>query len=163
MTAMKPPTGPGREQLIGALVPTPIIGPRPAPAPMTLLPASATSADADPATVVLATARLDGSGRVTVCSLLKALSWRPGRRIDVRVRHGAVVIASTQAGRYVVGGRGEIGLPASARQLCGIVPGSSVQLAALIPSGLLVIHPASTVVRLLHDLHARVTRDHDVS
>jgi bifunctional DNA-binding transcriptional regulator/antitoxin component of YhaV-PrlF toxin-antitoxin module len=138
MTAVKPPAGSGREQLIRALVPTPIIGPQPAPSPMALLPTSAAPTDVDPATVVLATARLDPSGRVTVRSPLKALGWRPGRRIDIRVRHGAVVIASAQAGRHVVGGRGEIGLPASARRLCGIVPGSSVHLAALIPTGLLV-------------------------
>lgn len=160
MTGVKSPAGPGREQLIGALVPIPIIRQRPAPAPMALLPASAAPTDVDQATVVLATARVDGSGRVTVRNVLKALNWAPGRRVDISVRHGALVIASVRAGRHTIGERGEIGLPAAARQLCGIAPGSSVLLAALTPRGLLVIHPGITVARLLHDLHDQLTGDH---
>ncbi|WP_203862905.1 hypothetical protein [Plantactinospora mayteni] len=55
----------------------------------------------------------------------------------------------------MVGSRAELPLPASARQMCAIVPGQPLLLAALVAHDLLVIHPASTVTRLLADLHAR--------
>jgi bifunctional DNA-binding transcriptional regulator/antitoxin component of YhaV-PrlF toxin-antitoxin module len=65
-----------------------------------------------------------------------------------------LIIASAPVGRHVVGGRGELPLPAAARRMCGIVAGQPLLLAALTFQDLLVIHPAGTVVRLLADLHA---------
>ena len=47
-------------------------------------------------------------------------------------------------------------LPASARQMCAIGPGQPLLLVALVAHDLLVIHPASTVIRLLAHLHAEI-------
>ncbi|MEQ4306294.1 hypothetical protein ABNF97_33775 [Plantactinospora sp. B6F1] len=101
-------------------------------------------------------ARPDRSGRVTERSLLGALRWPAGLRIDIHPHSGMVLVASAQVGQHVVGSRGELPLPASVRQMCAIVPGQPLLLAALVAHDLLVIHPASTVMRLLADLHAQV-------
>jgi hypothetical protein len=67
-----------------------------------------------------------------------------------------IVVAAVSAGRQqVVGSRGELPLPAAARQMCGIVTGLPVVLAAFPAHDLLVIHPARTVAELLADLHAQ--------
>jgi hypothetical protein len=97
----------------------------------------------------------DRSGRVTDRSVLGALHWGPEQRIDIRPQAGMLVIVSASAGRHVVGSRGELPLPAAARQMCGIEAGHRVLLAGFPSQDLLVIHPARTVARLLADLHGR--------
>lgn len=143
------------ERLIGALVPTSIARPRPVPAPLPTLPTlnlpTATGAD----DLLLGVARFDHSGRVSARSLLRALGWRPGHRVDVGVVDGALVIGSLATGQHIVGSRGELSLPTAARQMCGIVPGP--------PQDLLVIHPASTVARLLSEFHTRLAGAGDAS
>jgi hypothetical protein len=140
------------EQLIGALVPSPISRRRPSPAPLPLLPARHLLAGSD--APVLDMARLDRSGRLSARALLRTLGWRPGRRVDIDVVDGAMVIVSAVSGQPAVGTRGELALPTTARQLCGMKPGPPVVLAAYPPLDLLVIHPVSTVARLLREFHA---------
>ncbi|GAA3774207.1 hypothetical protein GCM10022225_72420 [Plantactinospora mayteni] len=146
-----------REQIIGVLIPAPLPArSRPGPAPMPALPAPRPPATASLDEVLIGVARPDRSGRVTEHSLLGALRWPAGHRIDIRPHSGMLVVSSASAGQHVVGSRGELPLPASVRQMCAIVPGQPLLLAALVAHDLLVIHPANTVVRLLVDLHAQV-------
>ena len=156
MTAMDPtarrPAG-REERLIGALTPTPIPRPRPSPAPLPVLPPQGLPTGADDP--VLDIAHLDPSGRLSARRLLAALNWRPGHRVDIDIVDAALVIRSAAAGRHAIGGRGELALPTAARRLCGIAPASLVVLAAYLPHGLVVVHPVSTVARLLSDFHAR--------
>lgn len=98
----------------------------------------------------------DRSGRVTERGLLRALGWYPGHRISIHPRAGMLIVASALAGPQVVGSRGELPLPAIARQMCAIAPGRPLVLAALVAHDLLVIHPASTIARLLAGLHVQV-------
>ncbi|ROO60449.1 hypothetical protein EDC02_2329 [Micromonospora sp. Llam0] len=147
-----------REQFIGALIPTPLPDrPRPRPAPIPALPAPRPPATGPSEEILIGTARPDHPGRVTERGLLRALRWDPGHPIDIHPHDGMLVIASTPAGQHAVGSRGELPLPASVRQMCAIVAGQPLLLAALIDHDLLVIHPASTVKRLLADLHTRIT------
>ncbi len=88
-------------------------------------------------------------GRVTAQHLLHAMGSAPGHRLDIQQCHGMLVITTAEDGRYQVGCRGELPLPASARQMCQIEPGQPVLLAAFIRHELLVVHPVSTVARLL--------------
>jgi hypothetical protein len=111
---------------------------------------------------LLGVASPDRSGRVTEPALLQALHWSPGHRIDIRLQAGMLVIASAMAGPHVVGSRGELPLPAGARQMCGIVAGQPVLLAVLTSHDLLVIHPAQTIARLLADLHDQAIGVHHV-
>ncbi|MEV6810554.1 hypothetical protein [Micromonospora sp. NPDC051296] len=95
-------------------------------------------------------------GRASAQHLLRALGWPPQHRIDIQPRPGMLVICSASDGHHQVGGRGELLLPASARQMCRIEPGQPVLLAAIVTHDLLVVHPISTVVRLLADLHTHL-------
>ena len=150
-------TGRDREQLIGVLIPAPLPGRlRPDPAPLPALPAPDSTADASPDSVLIGVARADRSGRVTERGLLDALGWPAGHRIDVHPHDGMLVITSARAGQQVVGSRGQLPLPASVRQMCAILPGQPLLLAALVSHDLLVIHPASSVTQRLADLHAQV-------
>jgi hypothetical protein len=56
----------------------------------------------------------------------------------------------------VLGDRGELALPAAARQMCGIAASSAVVLATYPELDLLVVHPVSTVALLLNKHHARL-------
>ena len=123
---------------------------------MPALPAPRQPGDASPDEVLIGTARPNRSGRVTERGLLRALRWDPGHRIAINAQDQMLVIASARAGEHVVGSRGELPLPTSARQMCAIAPGQPLLLAALAAHDLLVIHSASTVARLLTDLHAQV-------
>jgi hypothetical protein len=140
------------ELLIGALIPAAIPRPPPTPAPLPQLPAPRLPAQPDP---VLDIARLDRSGRLSARTLLRDLGWHPGHRVDIDVADGALRVAANPAGRHMLGARGDLALPTSARQLCGIAPGSAVVLAGYPPANLVVIHPASVVARLLHEHHGR--------
>lgn len=100
----------------------------------------------------------DRSGRVTERGLLRVLDWAAGHRIDIRPRTGMLIIASAPTGEHVVGSRKELPLPAAARQMCGIVAGQPLLLAAIPARDLLVIHPAHSVARLLAELHAQALR-----
>ncbi|MDG9674698.1 hypothetical protein [Micromonospora sp. DH14] len=93
---------------------------------------------------------------MTAQHLLHSIGWSPGHRLDIQLRLGMVVITSAQDDRYQVGSRGELPLPASARQMCRIEPGQPVLLAAFITHDLLVVHPVGTVARLLTDLHRQL-------
>ncbi|HEX5543151.1 MAG TPA: hypothetical protein VFX60_16585 [Micromonospora sp.] len=121
-----------REQLIGVLISAPLDRPRPCSALMPELPAPRQPADASPDEVLISMARPNRSGRVAERGLLGALGWSPGHRIDIHPHDGMLVIASALAGEHVVRSRGELPLPASARQMCGIVPGQPLLLAALV-------------------------------
>ncbi|MFI7520622.1 hypothetical protein [Micromonospora globbae] len=88
--------------------------------------------------------------------LLRGLGWPPYHRLDIQPRHGMLVACSASDGRHQVGSRGDLPLPANARQLCRIEPGQPVLLAAIVTHDLLVVHPVSTVARLLADLHTQL-------
>jgi hypothetical protein len=146
-----------REQPIGALVPVPLPDrPRPRPAPIPALPVPRPSVDLSGADLVLGVACPDRSGRVTERAVLEALHWLPGHHIDIRPQDGMLVIVSAEAGRQVVGSRGELPLPAAARNMCGIEAGQPVLLAAFPSADLLMIHTARAVAPLLADLYAQM-------
>lgn len=112
----------------------------------------------DPDALLLDMARVDCSGRVSARGLLRALGWHAGHRVDTAAIDGAVVIASAATGLHAVTTRGEIALPAAARQLCGItVPGPQVLLATSPAQDVIVVHPARTLARLLVEHHTNLT------
>ena len=74
---------------------------------------------------------------------------------------GVLVVGSKPGGLHVVGSRGVLTLPAAARSMCGIQPGGAVVLLASPTQNVLVVHPASTVTRLLAKHHGRLGGDHN--
>ncbi|WP_327041351.1 hypothetical protein OG400_29760 [Micromonospora ureilytica] len=142
------------EQLVEALVPTPLPVAVPEPAPLPTLPTPATpSGDGR---LLFDVARPDAAGRVTARALLRKLGWTPGLTLHVDVVTGAILITPAAEGAHAVGTREELPLPAAARHLCGIAPGEPVLLAALPRQNRLVAHPSNTIAAVLADLHARI-------
>lgn len=142
------------EQLVGALVPPLAPQPRPVPASLAVLPPR--RLPTGPNVLAVDMGRLDRSGRLSARPLLRALGWGPGHRVDIDSVDGVLVIMAAPAGRHVVTLRGELVVPGAIRRLCGIAPRSPVVLAAYPRLGLVVVHPAGVVARLLHGLHSRL-------
>ncbi|WP_174534869.1 hypothetical protein [Micromonospora chalcea] len=141
------------EQLVEALVPTPLPVASPEPAPLPTLPAPiARIGDG----VLFDVARPDAAGRVTARALLRAVGWTPGLTLHVDVVTGAILITPAVDGAHAVDTREELPLPAAARHLCGIAPGEPVLLAALTRRNRIVVHPSHTITAVLADLHARI-------
>ena len=144
----------GEERLIGVVVPRPLPRPVPPPAVLPVLPVR--HLPTDPDGVLLDVARLDRSGRLSARGLLRALGWAFGHRVAIDVVDGAITVRSAPTGRHTVGRRGELAVPSAARQLCGIGTAQRVVLAAYQSAGLIVVHPAAAVARLIADLHHRL-------
>ncbi|WP_204009242.1 hypothetical protein [Virgisporangium aurantiacum] len=87
--------------------------------------------------------------------MLAALAWKPGRRVELRVGADAVLIGSCTAGRQVVGGRGELTLPASARLLAGLDTQTRVVLIALPTQDLLLEQSPALIAHLLIEHYGR--------
>ena len=116
-----------------------------------MLPAPGLPAGTAPGDLLVGTARLDASGRLTARALLRALGWGAGHRVDIAVSEGVLVVRSNPAGLHLVGDRGELGLPAAARRMCGITQGPPVLLVAALPLDVLIVHPAHLIAHLLAD------------
>jgi bifunctional DNA-binding transcriptional regulator/antitoxin component of YhaV-PrlF toxin-antitoxin module len=141
------------EQLIGALIPTPLDRPQPTPAPLPALPARRTPGDGS---LRLDTATVDPSGRICVRVLLEALGWQPRHPLALDVVDGIVVVQPAAAGRHLVGARGTFALPSAVRHMAGIDLGATVIVAADLAAQTLFVHPEAVVARILADLHARI-------
>lgn len=149
------------EQLIGALVPSATRRSAP-PVPLGLpaLPRLSLPADAFES-FLLDVARVDASGRFCARSLLAALAWTPGHRVDLRVGADVVVIGSSLQGRQTVGSRSELTLPVAARTLAGLDAQALVVLVAVPTRDLLIVHPPQLISRLLAEHYAAQPGIHD--
>ncbi|GAB3890378.1 hypothetical protein GCM10029964_061800 [Kibdelosporangium lantanae] len=105
-------------------------------------------------------ARLDSSGRVHDQTLLTALDWHPGQRVDITSMNDTIVVHANPAGLHTIGARGDLALPAAARALSGISANSRVVLAAIVDEKLLFVHPPATVARLLCTHYATMDDHH---
>jgi hypothetical protein len=150
------PARPDREQLIGALIPAVLPRPTPPPAPLPALPPHREPAEGR---LLVDAARVDPSGRVWATTLLRALGWTAGRRVDIDIdRSGlALVVRAVPGGKYAIGTRGGLALPAPQRQMAGIDVGATVILVAVPEADTLCVYPVALLGRLLGqvvgDLH----------
>jgi len=158
MTDVPSPSLPITEQLISALIPI-TAAPQPAPAPLPTLPVPAAPDRLDLGPTLIATCVVDRSGRVNSAPLLNALAWQPGDPVDVDLAHGTIVFRAARTGRHRIGSRGDLGIPAALRTMTGFEPDQHVLLVALLSHSVVVIHPASTVTRLLGRVHRRILGD----
>jgi hypothetical protein len=122
-------------------LPTPALAPR--------CPAASQSA--------YALSAVDKSGRVADRSIVRAVGWSPGTRLDIRERAGVIVVGPTPDGSHCIDDRGHLHLPLTVRRWCGIATGDRVLLAADHASGLLIVHPVAVLDVLLAHLHTSVT------
>lgn len=142
------------EQLIGVLIPPSMPRRLPSPPPLATLPTTARAKGAGD--VSFDVARLDSSGRLSSRELIRALGWPAGQRLNVAVVDGRILVTPSTTGRHAVTARGEVSVPAQARALSGIGLDERVLMTADLTGGLLMVHPAMSVARLLSGLHADV-------
>jgi hypothetical protein len=144
---------PDGEQLIGALIPA--VRPRPAPPPAPL-PALPTRRAPESRTLLVDAARVDPTGRVWVSTLLRALGWAAGDRIDVDHTGTALIVQTTPTGTHAVGARGSLSLPAPQRALSGIQIAATVILVAAVDANMLLVCPAAVVGPILSTRYAHL-------
>jgi len=143
------------EQVISALVPASLSRATPAAVLLPLLPVQRIPTDAE-ASPLLKLARLDGSGRLSARAAVRQLGWPAGHRLAIDVADGVLVVAATACGAHVVGSRGDLALPAALRALCRIDVTTTVLVVTYPLHGVVVIHPAASVSRLVHQVHIRM-------
>jgi bifunctional DNA-binding transcriptional regulator/antitoxin component of YhaV-PrlF toxin-antitoxin module len=93
-------------------------------------------------------------------TVLTALDWHTGQRIDITTVHDTIIVHAAPTGLHTVGARGDLTLPAAARALSGIPADSPVVLAAIPSENLLLVHPLATVACLLCTHYATMDDHH---
>jgi bifunctional DNA-binding transcriptional regulator/antitoxin component of YhaV-PrlF toxin-antitoxin module len=98
---------------------------------------------------VYGAATVDNRGRVTDCTVVAALGWRPGTRVSLRVAGRSVLITEDAAGELAVTDRGRIHLPATVRHAVALATGEKVLLAASPDARVLAVHPPAALDALI--------------
>ncbi len=101
-------------------------------------------------------AAIDCNGRVAENTVIRALGWAPGTRLDIREGSGLVLVRADRQGVFSMTRQGHLRLPAAVRHWCGLVPGDRVLLVADPSDGLLVVHPPAALDAMVSQFHASV-------
>jgi len=101
-------------------------------------------------------AALDDRGRLADRTIMRALGWSAGLRLDIREAVGLLVVHARPDGEFRVTGQGHLRLPALIRRRCGLEPGDRVLLAADPPQRQLVIYPPAVLDDLTAQRHHRL-------
>lgn len=133
------PTGrrPAAEEVVKALA-LPAVRPAanaPQPLPLSRLPRLPRETS-----MLYQICRIDSSGRIGNRTVIDALHWQPGDRLDMAFTPNAVVIRPAAAGVLHVLRRRCVVIPASARRFLDVVPPDQVLLAATPEYQVLIVH-----------------------
>jgi hypothetical protein len=101
-------------------------------------------------------AAIDDRGRIAESTVIRALGWLPGTRLDVRESGGLLLVNADPQGVFSVTCRGHLRLPATVRHWCRLAPGDRVLLTADPAEGLLVVHPPAALDAMITQVHASV-------
>lgn len=101
-------------------------------------------------------AAVDDRGRVADHTVVRALGWGSGIRLEIREIGGLVLVRADRQGVFSMTGQGHLRLPAMVRHWCGLVPGDRVLLAADPDQRLLVVHPPAALDAMVSQFHADV-------
>lgn len=99
-------------------------------------------------------ASVDSQGRVADQSVVRALGWSAGQRLDIRVISGSIVIRADAAGVFTLARRCHVPIPATVRRWCALGPRERVLLAVAPAQGALIIHTMATLEEMLRPRHA---------
>jgi hypothetical protein len=89
------------------------------------------------------------SGRVADRSVVRALGWCPGTRLDIREHRGLITIQPAGDGVHRIDDRGHLCLPLAARRWCHIATGDRVLLAADPTTAVVVAYPLPVLGQVL--------------
>jgi bifunctional DNA-binding transcriptional regulator/antitoxin component of YhaV-PrlF toxin-antitoxin module len=99
-------------------------------------------------------ASVDSRGRIAEQSVVRALGWSAGQRLEIRVASGVIVVRADPAGVFVLARRCHVPIPAAVRRWCALESGQRVLLAVVPERRVLVIHTMAAVEEMLHARHA---------
>ncbi|GIM93191.1 hypothetical protein Ato02nite_049840 [Paractinoplanes toevensis] len=97
---------------------------------------------------------LDPGGRIADRSVMAALDWDPGKRLDIRVSRGLIAVFADGRGIFRITTHRLLHLPVAARRWCALAAGDRVLLAAYPQGGLLVVHPPGVLDAVVDQVHA---------
>jgi hypothetical protein len=83
---------------------------------------------------------LDHRGRAADTSVVRALGWHPGIRLDIQAMSESIVVRAHPEGLFALARRGHIPIPAAIRHRCSLATGDRVLLAAAPDLGVLIVH-----------------------
>ena len=140
--------------VVSPVVPPTITGPRPAEAarPRRAVPVPLLAALDDRSTIC-GTATIDCNGRVAEATVLAALGWVPGTRLNIRVRGGLILVTADPDAVFRLTQPGRLRLPATVRHWCHLTPGSRLLLVAEPDLARLVVHPPAALHTMLTQAH----------
>jgi hypothetical protein len=92
---------------------------------------------------------VDKSGRLAARSVLTALGWPPGTRLDIRERAGVVVVTAAADGDRCIDERGHLVLPLPVRRRCRLTAGQQLLLVADLATRGLTGYPLAVLDQLL--------------
>jgi antitoxin component of MazEF toxin-antitoxin module len=92
---------------------------------------------------------LDDRGRLADRTIMQALGWSAGLRLDISETNGRLVIRPREHGAFHVTGQGHLRIPAALRHRCGLEPGDRVLLAADPHQRQLVAYPPAALDALI--------------
>jgi hypothetical protein len=93
------------------------------------------------ARLVGGTATMDCNGRLAEATVIAALGWAVGTRLDIDVRARMVVVSAAPDAAFTITQLGQIRLPAPVRHRCQLAAGDRLLLAADPDAGRLLVYP----------------------
>lgn len=138
--------------VVAALV-LPAANQRPSP-PVSPLPLTGLHQLPRDASMLYDIGRLDASGRVASNSIINALHWRPGSKLDIILTPRTIVIRAAPDGLFAVPRRPCIIIPSHARRPHDIRPGDYVLIAAAPDHGLVIVYPLSALDEMISRYHS---------
>jgi bifunctional DNA-binding transcriptional regulator/antitoxin component of YhaV-PrlF toxin-antitoxin module len=105
---------------------------------------------------IVGVATPDVRGRLAEATVVRALGWDVGTRLDIRVRAGLVLITADPHAVFRVTQPGQVRIPAGARDWCDLTAGHRVLLIADLDAGLLVVHPPAALTAMISQFHFQV-------
>ncbi|HEY6798513.1 MAG TPA: AbrB/MazE/SpoVT family DNA-binding domain-containing protein [Kineosporiaceae bacterium] len=119
----------------------PVPGLRRTPLPLAELPKLGDPAGGPGGRLVCGAATMDCNGRLADATVIAALGWGIGARLDIRVREGLVIVSAAVDAVFTITRAGHLRLPAPVRHRCGLVAGDRLLLVADPDAGTLLVYP----------------------
>jgi hypothetical protein len=105
---------------------------------------------------VFGTATIDCNGRLAEATVIPALGWEPGTRLNIRVSGGLILLTADPAAVFRITRPGHVRLPATVRHWCDLTAGCRVLLVADPDAKRLVIHPPGALHAMIVQFHTAV-------
>ncbi|MGP4017582.1 hypothetical protein [Saccharopolyspora sp. 5N708] len=106
-------------------------------------------------TMLYRIAALDERGRIAEQSVVNALGWSPGERLQFGlISNTAIAVQPDAGGMFTLARRSHIPLPVTARRWCGLRTGDRVLLAAAPDHGVLVVYTMGALDAMVAGFHA---------